>query len=140
MRGTSLVRPKPGAPEALPELAWGQSSNTGASYLRLNTSKLISEPQGSLGRHLRPEEGAQVPEIEAGEQLYDLRSDPEERVNLIGHDEWQEEAEALRRLARRFLQPAPGDGGTGVEDEAFSEEQLERLRALGYLTGSSGRD
>jgi arylsulfatase A-like enzyme/predicted Zn-dependent protease len=66
------------------------------------------------------------------EELYDLVEDPEELHNLAGIEE-----ERRRALADRL---ATWVGETDVEEaagaeRALSEEELERLRSLGYLAG-----
>jgi arylsulfatase A-like enzyme/Tfp pilus assembly protein PilF len=62
------------------------------------------------------------------QELYDLPSDPQERQNLVSSR--REEAAALRRGLPSESQWPPGRG-------KVDEEVEERLRALGYATGSA---
>lgn len=70
-------------------------------------------------------------------ELYDLRADPQERQNLINvvSQEARRLAELLDTAVAGFRQPdfAPALAGT------LSEEELERLNAMGYLEASGGR-
>jgi arylsulfatase A-like enzyme len=67
------------------------------------------------------------------EELYNLREDPGERNNLVRQRE-----DVRRRLAGRVedhigrTRPGPGDSPERPRKK-LSEEQLERLRSLGYL-------
>lgn len=68
-------------------------------------------------------------------ELYDLEADPGEERNLL--TERQEDAERLRGTIRRLLADTiPFDYSTADGPE-LSDEQIERLRSLGY--GGSGR-
>jgi len=71
-----------------------------------------------------------VPEVPDGTYLYDLRRDPEEEQNLA------EAKPELRRELEEILQAWLAEGvGEGAEGEAvkLSPEDVEKLRALGYL-------
>jgi arylsulfatase A-like enzyme len=63
------------------------------------------------------------------EEWYDLGSDPGERRQAPPAPE---EAEALRRKALARWRAAHGQGGEGV-GVTLSEQEIEQLRALGYL-------
>ena len=68
-------------------------------------------------------------------ELYDLRSDPDERRNLAGSD--PDLHEMFERLAGRIF--AIGVAGSAIQQgdppatESLDEETLEQLKALGYL-------
>ena len=72
------------------------------------------------------------------EEFYDLASDPGERVNLIGRP--SEEIERFRARLIELYKRASSMGDAiaamrrhaGSKTNAFSDEDLERLRALGY--------
>lgn len=73
----------------------------------------------------------QHPELD---ELYDLERDPGETVNRL-----REQAELVAKFRRRLeqLDPYPQDPNTGTPRSAAD---LEKLKALGYLGGSAGRD
>jgi arylsulfatase A-like enzyme len=122
--------------EGFPRLAFGHSSATGAVYVRTGERKLIARSDRAadlVAARLGTSGGtpAWLPPLLA-EQLYDLAVDPGERTNLAASDPGAAElrqtvaawAASSRREAARF--------GHGVS-EAPTEEELRRLRALGYL-------
>lgn len=61
-------------------------------------------------------------------ELYDLRSDPEERTNLYDSD---------RSRAKRLARALPEESTWPPEREDASSEELAALRGLGYLGGSA---
>jgi choline-sulfatase len=68
-------------------------------------------------------------------ELYDLRSDPAEAVNLLEHQPAR--ADALGRTLVAILAAAGRAPGPAPESAALDEESRQRLAALGYL-GRSG--
>lgn len=64
-------------------------------------------------------------------ELYDLESDPTETENLAGQRE--EEFDRLWKALSTWMESTPEAGQTDAESEAYSEETLNALRALGYL-------
>jgi arylsulfatase A-like enzyme/Flp pilus assembly protein TadD len=65
-------------------------------------------------------------------ELYDLRTDPEERRNLVASR--PRDVERLRAELARLRSADTGVGGRVQEENAA----LERLRALGYVAGGGG--
>jgi len=61
-------------------------------------------------------------------ELYDLEADPDERVNLV--DQQAERLEELKRLLEDWNRLGTIDEPDPIE---LSEEDKEKLRALGYL-------
>jgi arylsulfatase A-like enzyme len=143
--GVSLVSPHPGAPTAVPRLAYGESSNNGSRYVRSNGSKLItdwtSHREGVLSNHLRVKKPTPLTQnLEDKEQLYDLSSDPEELHNLIDANEWKKTAADLRLLLQRHQQALEHldrslHEAATERPSVMSEEQVQQLKALGYLGG-----
>ena len=69
-----------------------------------------------------------VPTTDGGEdRLFDLRTDPAERVNVA-----DQHPEKLAELRAR-LAPALAADRKRVEDQSLSPEQIETLRGLGYM-------
>ena len=64
-------------------------------------------------------------------ELYDLASDPLETENLAGQRE--EEFERLWEALSTWMESTPEAGQIETDSEAYSEETLNALRALGYL-------
>jgi arylsulfatase A-like enzyme len=64
-------------------------------------------------------------------ELYDLESDPLETENLAGQHE--EEFERLRKALSEWMESTPETGLIDPDSDAYSEETLNALRALGYL-------
>jgi arylsulfatase A-like enzyme len=64
-------------------------------------------------------------------ELFDLESDPLEVENLVGHHE--EELDRLWKALSAWMESTPESGRIEPDSEAFSEETLNALRALGYL-------
>jgi choline-sulfatase len=69
-------------------------------------------------------------------ELYDLRSDPAEAVNLLEREPGR--AEALGRTLVAILAAAGRAPGPAPESAALDEESRQRLAALGYLGRSGG--
>lgn len=69
-------------------------------------------------------------------ELYNLRNDPLERVNLVG----RQPAEAARLDAALGAFLARESGGGGAARRLPSAEELERLRSLGYVSGGAAAD
>jgi arylsulfatase A-like enzyme len=74
---------------------------------------------------------AHLPEGAIDRQLFDLRSDPEERVNLLSGPRAVPEA-LVRGLDRRLRELAAAARGA-PENSPVDPEVVERLRALGYV-------
>jgi arylsulfatase A-like enzyme len=69
-----------------------------------------------------------IPDGKGGiDRLYDLRIDPGETADVAGQN-----PEVVARL-RRELEPYLAMDADAVEGSSLSEEEKERLRALGYL-------
>jgi arylsulfatase A-like enzyme len=64
-------------------------------------------------------------------QLFDVSLDPEERLDLAPRDPLLADF-YLQGLRRRLLDMQPEDGRAGADTE-LSQQQLENLRALGYV-------
>jgi len=64
-------------------------------------------------------------------ELYDLESDPLETENLAGQRE--EEFDRLWKALSTWMESTPEAGQIDADAEAYSEETLNALRALGYL-------
>lgn len=64
-------------------------------------------------------------------ELYDLQSDPLEAENLAGQHE--EDFDRLWQALSTWMESTPEPGVADPESEAYSEETLNALRALGYL-------
>jgi choline-sulfatase len=69
-------------------------------------------------------------------ELYDLRSDPAEAVNLLEREPVR--ADALGRTLVSILAAAGRAPGPAPESAALDEESRQRLAALGYLGRSGG--
>ena len=133
--GQSLLSPAPGHPDSLPDIAFGFSSGSGASYLRTGEVKYISPAEpGRIGHTLSPRPGIALDaEALAAERLFDLRRDPEESTPL-DTVEMAEHVKALRQvMAEHARASEAGAGDDDLEPAELSPEALERLRALGYL-------
>jgi arylsulfatase A-like enzyme len=135
--GRSLLSPAPGAPEALPEISFGSSSNTGAMYVRTRTTKYISrwlEPyEAVVSKHVYPKD-ANPPllVLDPGERVYDLENDPHEQQNLVRARAWQEQRLALR-AAVEGQQRLAAARAASAGAPALSGAEVEQLRALGYV-------
>lgn len=142
--GRSVVSPEPGSPRSLPRLAFGMSSNLGSRYLRTNRDKLITgweKPLENVIRvHLQPRGPSPIlGRLDDGERLFDLRSDPGETVDLAADDGSAQRADDLRRLARRHAERTRRIVerlGSTAGDPGLSGEDIQRLKALGYLDGN----
>ncbi len=64
-------------------------------------------------------------------ELFDLESDPQELENLAGQQE--EEFDRLWEALSTWMESTPEPGQIDPDSEAYSEETLNALRALGYL-------
>jgi arylsulfatase A-like enzyme len=141
--GQSLVHPGPGTPRALPKVAFGTSTNTGAHYVRSGELKLITDWTASrdqvVANHLRPKEPTPLTaRIVSEEQLYDLSGDAAESRNLRGDPEWTDRAHRLRDLLRRhddLIQTLRRGLATSSAEVELSPEQIRQLESLGYLGG-----
>jgi arylsulfatase A-like enzyme len=79
-----------------------------------------------------PERNALGQPVRRGYELYDLEADPGETTNLV-----ESRPDVVRRLGSeliRFIESV-GDAATDQPDDevTFTEEELERLRSLGYV-------
>jgi len=68
-------------------------------------------------------------------ELYDLEADPTESTNLAAAE--GKRVERMRETLRRWIEDAPVVGDADDAQMEMSEEQLERLKSLGYVGGSS---
>ena len=143
-QGQSLVPLLDGMPGAAPRVAYGTSSNTGANYVRSQAEKYITAwplPRDEvIRRHLHPKrQPLFLQNIDNGEQLFDLEHDPAERNNIVEEMEWRDSLIALRLLALEMF--GSGSGALPPQGEQagppLSDEEIERLRALGYLPSES---
>ncbi|MFN7942695.1 MAG: sulfatase [Thermoanaerobaculia bacterium] len=66
-------------------------------------------------------------------ELYDLRTDPEERQDLVAGGPCAGLCRSLFARLRAFQAKAVRRSGTGHGDAHLSQEDLEELRSLGYL-------
>jgi len=77
-------------------------------------------------------------------KLFDLQNDPMERVNLIGKDlaieatlkkKLKEKIKASQKLRKKLLkkEDRSRDNRKGHKDVSLTQEEKEKLRALGYL-------
>lgn len=146
--GLSLIDPRPGDRRALPRVAFGMSSNTGAHYVRTADAKLITAwtlpRQRVIDLHLRPKTFTPLVERIAGDLfLYDLDNDPTERTNLAQSGDWAVLRDQLSELDSRFgasiesrrqslAEPVRSDG-------VLTDDEVERLKSLGYLGGDSSQ-
>lgn len=106
----SLSRPEP---RRVPEVPGRPVKRGQVTALRLPAVKLV---------HYPGEEGALL-------QLFDLRRDPDERINLAGAQPRQ--AAELYDVAREWWRATRA--GERTEPPELSDEAREALRALGYL-------
>jgi arylsulfatase A-like enzyme/Flp pilus assembly protein TadD len=120
--GRSLV-PLLRGDDAAPRLAVGGHTKVGPGrrFVRTEDFKYIEATNTEAGPPLTPA----PPEV----QLYDLRADPEEHVNLAG-----ERPDLVRRFRRILAEASPDGGGPRLEPSAeeLPEDLVEGLRALGY--------
>jgi len=143
-RGRSLLPTISGDRKEDSPLAFGTSSNTGAHYVRTEHIKYISRwsfPRDYvLKRHLHPKGNSPlVARIASGEQLFDVQNDPTESNNLIEDPEWRHIATSLRQQS--IVATTTGMVDEAVvsvpSDSSLTDEEVERLRALGYLIPNS---
>jgi len=66
---------------------------------------------------------------EGEDEFYDLEEDPYEMNNLIGVEELANNREPMLEALQELIRTLP----TGVEAQTVSPEEIERLRALGYI-------
>jgi arylsulfatase A-like enzyme len=66
---------------------------------------------------------------EGDDEFYDLEADPYERVNLIDAEEYVVDRDQMLEFLVDLIQNLP----RGREAQAVSPEEVERLRALGYI-------
>ena len=66
---------------------------------------------------------------EGEDEFYDLDADPYEMNNLIGVEELANDREPMLEALQELIRTLP----TGVEAQTVSPEEIERLRALGYI-------
>ena len=121
-QGRSLAVLLRGADET-PRLAVGGHTKAGPGrrFARTRDFKYIEVVDGDVDPTLSPA----PPEV----QLYDLRADPQERVNLAG-----ERPDLVERFRRILAEASPDGGGPRLEPstEELPEDLAEGLRALGY--------
>jgi len=66
-------------------------------------------------------------------ELYDLKSDPGERKNVISAH--ADEAKRMRAALQKILRASPSPAAAKIKPAAMSPESREKLRALGYVAG-----
>ncbi|HDK27286.1 MAG TPA: hypothetical protein ENG48_09425 [Candidatus Atribacteria bacterium] len=71
-------------------------------------------------------------------QLFDLRNDPEEKINLINLSEYKERIEMMREILSKYAQEDKNirDKIKKLKKKSkslYTKEELERLRSLGYV-------
>ena len=139
-QGSSLIPLLENQPDAAPRVAFGTSSNTGAHYIRTQDNKYVTAwplPRDVvIRRHLHPK--GQPPflaNIENGEQLFNLEHDVSEDDNLVEEADWRHILSSFRKLARAasLLDSGMISSQKGRDSSPLSDEEIERLRALGYL-------
>lgn len=134
--GKSLLAYTDDSERPSPRVAFGFSNNTGASFVRTQSHKLVSgqDPE-KLEKHLRYVDGAALPEQAlARELLYDLARDPNEQSRVPDPDA-SAEAERLRQLIARHESEtarAVAEATPARSLPELSEETRRRLRELGY--------
>lgn len=120
---------------AVPELWAGQQLSVTAADERVLFTPFFTRDQGEpttaarmgslkyvdYGTERRPSDASESP------ALYDLSTDPGERVNLLTSEEAPRWAERMAEQWR--LHPA----GAATENSTLAAEALERLRELGYI-------
>jgi arylsulfatase A-like enzyme len=140
-QGKSLLSPRPGAPEACPEIIYGHADHTGATFVRTATTKFISswrkKPSKVIANHLRPRKDSPLlAQVSSGEQFFDLATDPLETRNRIDSPAHAELLATMRSLAAshdaasRERRTRVQHGTTTIE---LPPETVKRLQALGYL-------
>jgi hypothetical protein len=93
-----------------------------------------------LKRHLYPKGNSPLlAGIENGEQLFDVQNDPTESNNLIEDPEWRHVAASLRQrsIAATTNEMVEEAVVSVPSDSSLTDEEVERLRALGYLIPNS---
>lgn len=69
----------------------------------------------------------------ADEELYDLESDPFERKNLAGAEQWEDKTEEFSKLLKDYLEACEEyETETHLED-TIPDDVKKQLKALGYL-------
>ncbi len=135
--GASLLPIMGGAGDPEPRVAYGSSSNTGGHYVRTLERKYITawgRPQEVVEeRHLHPTgDPPFLHFIDSGERFFDLDLDPDELINLKDAADRQYELDDFRRRATD-ASLVPVDTPSDDTPLALDLEEIERLRALGYL-------
>lgn len=97
----------------------------------------VESLSGWLDRRWAPLQGIRSSEwkfIDAPQpELYDLRSDPGERKNVISAH--PDEAKRMGATLQRILRAAPSPAANKARSAALSPETRDKLRALGYVAG-----
>jgi len=123
--GRSLLPLAAGGEIEWPEQAFAQTQRFNVRWsLRTDRHKLIYTLDTGTNRFGVP--------VESGFEMYDLRQDPGEQRNLYDTQseiarELESKLEAFARSKRELSAPQP----------RLSDEQLQRLRSLGYLGDGS---
>jgi arylsulfatase A-like enzyme len=126
MQGRSFKGTIDGAKEEK-EFVFGFGS-TGSLFIRSERWKMLNDSGLKEGRF----------------KLFDLQNDPMERVNLIGKDlaieatlkkKLKEKIKASQKLRKKLLkkEDRSRDNRKGHKDVSLTQEEKEKLRALGYL-------
>jgi choline-sulfatase len=97
----------------------------------------IESLSGWLDRRWAPLQGIRSADwkfIDAPQpELYDLKSDPGERKNVISAH--SDEAKRMRAALQKILRASPSPAAAKIKPAAMSPESREKLRALGYVAG-----
>jgi arylsulfatase A-like enzyme len=131
MQGTSLVPYWATPAEAPEQIAYTEALATGHEKKSLRTSRykyILNVPRDLVREFGR----AHLPDRALRPQLFDLETDPGERVNLL----WREPDPGVRAMAAEFdrkLRDHVARNQGRPETTQLDDDTLEQLRALGYL-------
>jgi arylsulfatase A-like enzyme len=121
-------------------VAIGVSTNTGSTYVRTDEWMYVSPWTASLEEvaalHFLPRgAAATIGPIDTSEQLWKIDEDPRQRSNRIAAPGWESERTRLRSMAGEMIELESVTRAHASEPpaDALRPEQVEALRALGYL-------
>ena len=113
-----------------------QSTTDEAVFVQFRDIRFgIRTPQWKLIRNLKPygPAGSPAETFTPTTELYDLSKDPHEQKNVA--EESADVAKALEQRLREWKDQFPGTAGEANKVQ-LSEQQLEKLRSLGYVEAS----